>query len=237
MRWLPASVLSPVLSGLLVVFAVSLPPKDAPLMWNAKEDITGDNKPEIIRLVNLGNGKFRLHINQATVEGRLLEDTEGFYITDVNRADKYREVVVYSPGPSDDYEHVLFWFDGQRIRKMGHLMRVPKYLGNGIVLVDDWMGFWVITRKYVLTKNRTLIEVPQEFYYVGVTGKVGKPLTLYQTRQGKKPLATLRVGSKAEILLSDSKDWYLVRSENRLLGWAREDAIMKAMWSSLPLAD
>ena len=115
-------------------------------------------------------------------------------------------------------------------------MRLLKFLSNGIVLADDWKGFWVITRKYRLTKDQKLVHVPQEFYFVGVTGKVSKPLTLYQTRQSKKVLATLRVGSKAEIILSDAKGWYLIKSENRLLGWAKEESILQSI-SNLPLAD
>ncbi len=115
-------------------------------------------------------------------------------------------------------------------------MRWLEFLGNGIVLADDWMGFWTITRKYVLTKDRKLVEVPQEFYFVGVTGKVSKPLILYQTRQGKQVLANLRAGSKAEIILSDAKGWYLVKSEKGLLGWAKEESILQSI-SDLPLAD
>ncbi len=226
------------LSVCVVVLALSviLSADEKRLMWNAKVDLNGDGKPETIRLVKLEGNRFRLHINQDKVEGTLLEEAEGFYIADVDKGDKYREVVVYTPGPSDDDEHVFFSFDGKRIRKMGHLMRWLKFLGNGIVLVDDWMGFWTITRKYVLTKDRKLVEVPQEFYYVGVTGKISKPLTLYRTRQTKQVLATLRVGSEAEIVLSDSKGWYLVKSENRLLGWAKEESLMNSM-SNLPLAD
>jgi len=206
------------------------------LMWNAKVDLNGDGKPETIRLVKLEGNKFRLHINQDTVEGTLGDEAEGFYIADMDRSDKYREVAVYTPGPSDDHEHVFFWFDGKRIRKMGRLVRLLKFLGNGIVLADDWMGFWTITRKYVLTKDRIFVEVPQEFYYVGVTGRVFKPLTLYRTRQTKQVLATLRIGSEAEIVLSDGKGWYLVKSENRLLGWAKEESLLKSV-SNLPLAD
>lgn len=233
MRWVGIIALW----ALLLLLSVTLFSEEQRLMWNAKVDLNGDGKSETIRLVKLEWGnKFRLHINQATVEGSLGDEVKGFYITDVDKNDKYREVVVYTPGPSDDHEHLLFWFDGKRIHKMGHLMRIPKYLGNGIVIVDDWMGFWIITRKYVLTKERKLVEVPQEFYYVGVTGKVIKPLTLYQTRQGKRVLATLRVGSKAELILSDGKGWYLIKSENRLLGWAKEESILRSI-SDLPLAD
>jgi hypothetical protein len=222
----------------IVVLALSviLPADEMHLMWNAKADLNGDGKPETIRLVKLEGNRFRLHINQDKVEDELLEEAEGFYIANVDKSDKYREVVVYTPGPSDDDEHVFFWFDGKRIRKMGHLMRWLKFLGNGIVLANDWMGFWTITRKYVLTKDRKLVEVPQEFYHVGVTGKVSKPLTLYRTRQTKQVLATLRVGSNAEIILSDSKGWYLIKSENRLLGWAKEESLMNSM-SNLPIAD
>ncbi|MCX7643018.1 MAG: hypothetical protein N2116_04330 [Armatimonadetes bacterium] len=209
------------------------------LMWSAKVDLNGDSKPETIRLTKLGeNGSdFRLHTNQAVVEDNLGYEVKGFYIADVDESDKYCEVVVYTPGPSDDLEHLLFWFDGKRIHKMGRIMGGSEYLRNGIVLAYDWMGFWTITRKYALTKERKLVEVPQEFYYVGVTGKVSEPLTIYQTRKGKRVLATLRVGSEAEIILSDAKGWYLVKSENNLLGWAKEESIKKSMWASLPLAD
>ncbi len=234
MRWRGVVVLCILLPSFYIVSLAN----ELRLMWSAKVDLNGDGKPETVRLVKLGadGSSFRLYINQATVEGRLGDEVKGFYIADVDKSDKYREIVVYTPGPSDDDEHLLFWFDGKRIHKMGRLMRWLNYLGNGVVLAKDWMGFWTITRKYVLTKERKLVEVPQEFYHVGVEGKVAKPLTLYQTRQGKRVLATLRVGSKAEIILSDAKGWYLVKSENKLLGWAKEESILQSI-SDLPLAD
>ncbi|MFN3420441.1 MAG: hypothetical protein ACK40X_01775 [Armatimonadota bacterium] len=40
----------------------------------------------------------------------------------------------------------------------------------------------------------------------------------------------------AELILSDGKGWYLVKSENRLLGWAKEESILRSI-SDLPLAD
>lgn len=165
MRWIENFALCALLLSLFVISLAN----EQRLMWNAKVDLNGDGKPETVRLTKLDGGSFRLHINQATVEGSLGDEVEGFYIADVNKKDKYREIVVYTPGPSDDDEHLLFWFDGKRIHKMGRLMRWLKYLGNGIVLANDWMDFWTITRKYVLTKERKFVEVTQEFYYVGVT--------------------------------------------------------------------
>ena len=121
----------------------------------AKEDITGDRKPENIQLIPIEkeSRRFKLRVNNKEITDELSSGpADGFYIANVNRADKYKEIVVHTPGPSDDDEHMLFWFDGRQIRKMGTLSRWPKYLGNGVVLVKDWVSsFWEKTEKYVTT--------------------------------------------------------------------------------------
>ncbi len=206
-------------------------------LQSARADLNGDGKPEDIRLYRKKEpSEFDLVINgKVRVGDRLDGEIDRFEIVDIDRSDRFREVAVHTEGPSDDDQYLHFWYDGVRLQKSGLLQRWPKYLGNGIVLVEQWEGFWGSQNKYVLGKNHTLAEVPQELYAVDCTATVRRPLGLLQRRNGT-PLANLRVGSQITVLLGDKKGWYLVQSENDLVGWVKEENLLATV-EGLPIAD
>jgi hypothetical protein len=147
---------------------------------------------------------------------------------DIDTSDKYKEIAVHNPGPSEDDEYAIYWYDGKSIKAMGVLSRWPKLFGNGIVLVDDWMGFWSKKDKYVLNKKTRGLElIPQEFYYVGAEATVKEIFPIYETRDGSTIVANLAPKSKILILLCDCSPgeymdkWYLIKSETGILGWTR----------------
>lgn len=208
-----------------------------------KIDLNGDGKVDTIQLLDTDEaGNFTLIINKTSYKGLMSDSVNGFIIVDIDENDKYKEIAVHTPGPSSDDEYLILWYDGKNILEMGILARWPQFLGNGIIYCDDWMGFWKRREKYILnTQTRKLEKIPQELYYVGVEGTVGKSFTIYRTKELKEPIAKLRTGSKVLILAcyigkEEAKNIYLIKSESGLLGWAAEDKILENL-KDLPLAD
>ncbi|MDA8210292.1 MAG: hypothetical protein M0021_00190 [Clostridia bacterium] len=195
----------------------------------AKEDLNGDGTEEEIKISDIDQeGNFVLKAGQASVKGKLKQGgADGFVIVDIDKSDKHKEVAVHTPGPSSDDEFLVYGFDGTVLKEMGRLSRWPKFTGNGIVYVDDWMGFWSKTSKYVLTNQRILKYVPQEFYSVNQEGTVRESFALQKSRTDNSVVAKLQKGSRITIVLCapPSKnyydDWFLIKSETNLLGWAK----------------
>jgi hypothetical protein len=198
---------------------------------SAEVDLNGDGKKENILLSDYisGHGLFKLNIGEFSISGKLENGRpDGFKIVNIDKNDKFQEVAVHTPGPSDDDEYLIYGFDGVSIKKMGHLYRWPTFFGNGIVHVKNWMGFWSKIDKYVLQKStRTLKKVAQEFYYVGVEVFVKKSFPVYRTRKGEKQVAYLKPVSNILLLLCDPSSkkffdhWYLIKSSTSLIGWAK----------------
>lgn len=218
----------------------------APEVWlqEAEADLNGDGKPEKISLrVAEGKTEFELTVNGRSKRGRFEfpeYPPEGFRIVDLDQGEPYREILVKCLGSSDWHQYYFFAFDGRELKRMGCLYRCVTFQGDGVVHSRGWRGFWTIQEKYVVDqKTRTLKKVPQEFYYVGVSGQVRKPFPLYTARDGRQVLTTLKEGSTVEILAAAPakypRTWYLVRSEDNLLGWVREDVLLDGV-AGLPLA-
>ena len=208
-------------------------------------DLNGDGQKEKILLSDFefGHGLFKLKIGEFSISGKLENGRpDGFMVVDIDKNDKFKEVAVHTPGPSDDDEYLIYGFDGTSIKKMGYFYRWPTFFGNGIVHVKDWMGFWSKIDKYVLQKSpRKLKKVPQEFYYVGVEVFVKKSFPVYRTRKGEKRVAYLKPISNILLLLCDPSSkkffdhWYLIKSSSGLIGWAKlgsfERKVEGLMWA------
>jgi hypothetical protein len=62
-------------------------------------DLNGDGRAEAIALkVGKDGNTFQLTVNGSTASGAMMDQITGFYIADINRADRFHEVVVYTPG-------------------------------------------------------------------------------------------------------------------------------------------
>jgi hypothetical protein len=230
------------------------PPSGSPetdkftLATSAKVDLNGDGIKEIIAVSQVKSSnpqdieKFILKINNTSVEDAFEfgESFDGFAIVDIDKGDKYKEVAVHSPGPSDDDQYLIFWYDGSSIKKVGSVARWPRFAGNGIVYVNGWVSFWQNTDKYILTKQRTLQLVPQPLHYVGMKCKVKTGFPIYASQNSKSIIANLRTGSQIFVVLADISGMengntrYMIRSESNLLGWAKDDFIQN---TDLQVAD
>jgi hypothetical protein len=216
--------------------------------WRDSVDLNRDGYREEISVRKVGNdGRFTLKIGSHQISGRLYGEIEGFTIVDINKADKYLEVAVYTPGDSEDHEYLIYWYNGRRIAEVGHLSRWPTFKGNGIVYEKSWMGFWTIMSKYVLASNHTLRNIPQPFYHVGITAGVknGRSFAIRLKAQNRAAVVgNLIPGSKIELLVAkftetrkgQSDTWFLIKSSSGLIGWASESDVYDNV-TGLPMAD
>lgn len=210
---------------------------------SARADLDGNGTADTISIASSsGSGeRYRLSVNGAVADGAFPEAADGFAIVDLDARDRFREIAVHTPGASDDHEYDLYSYDGTRLKKMAHLQGVASFPGGGVVLTDAWQGFWSRRDKYALQSDRTLKIVPQEFHYVGVTGRVKTSFPLYSKMEAPGVLANLAAGSTITVVLArlggqPGANWYMVRSASGLLGWAQEGVIFENV-DGLPLAD
>lgn len=132
-------------------------------------------------------------------------------------------LIIFDPGPSADPNF-------QVVR--GTEPTDNAYLGsiNGLELVIPGDGFVYVSghtdttfdqrRKYRVT-NEGVEEVPQPYYYVGLSTKTLKPVTLRSALEGGETVAELPAGSDVEILLNHEDD-YLIKTPEGLVGWFTE---------------
>ncbi|MFQ6031631.1 MAG: hypothetical protein ACE5K2_01810, partial [Candidatus Zixiibacteriota bacterium] len=232
---------------ILAIFASSVykllcPALSFSFVTSAKEDLNGDSKMEQISIHGVENvhHNFVLKINEDSIRAKLFSVAmDGFTIIDMDTMDQYQEIAVHTSGPSSDDEYLIFGYNGELIKEMGRLSRWPKFSGNRIVIVEDWMGFWRKKEKYVLNqKTRALQLIPQDLYYVGIETAVRQSFPICRTREDSTIVANLEPGSKVIVLLCDPSpthckevifdeiddyycDWYFLKSETGIVGWAR----------------
>ncbi|RKH48126.1 hypothetical protein D7Y23_20765 [Corallococcus sp. AB050B] len=214
---------------------------DEPVM-SAQVDLDGDGKPEAVSLTAGAGGKFTLKAGEATVQGNAPRaEVRGFTVVDLATGDKWKELVVHSLGGVDeDHRFFLYGYDGKALRPLGDVHALTEAKGNGIVLVDTWMGFWQRRDKYTLDRKAwKLVHVPQELYAVGVDATVKKSFPLAQNRTGSAVVATTAQGSKVQVLAASipakGEVQYLVKSSTGLLGWVPGNVLMEST-EGLPLA-
>jgi hypothetical protein len=229
--------------GILVVVCVwSARAQDKKWLTSATIDVNGDGVKERITLtISPDKERYTLRIGNATAQGRLEPEIEGFKVIDIDISDHYKEIAVHTSGPSDDDEYVIYWYSAGKLRQVADIGRWPRFTGAGIVYVKGWMNFWESTERYVLDKKTHMLrKTPQSSYYVGVKGPARKQFPLFTTAQGAlkggEHIANLREKSIALILLWDPvTKCYLVKSESDVVGWTTEQVIIGHM--EVPLAD
>jgi len=201
-----------------------------------KWDFDGNGKPEEAVLSKITeDGYFTLSVGSVLIRGKL-ENGEADLVkaVDIDSSDRKREIAVHTSGPSDDHEWLLYRFDGKNLAEIGRIFGSCDITGNGIILSEQWMGFWIRKEKFVLDDaTKKLKAVPQQFYFVGVEAKVKKSFPIFRTRTSKEVVANLMEGSTVLFVVSDlssgeyGDEWYLIKSKTGLLGWARIAAIQE----------
>lgn len=215
---------------------------------SAQVDLDGDGKPDAVTLTPGKDGKFTLKVGGATVQGDAAgNEVPGFQVVDLDTGDKWKELLVQTLGEMDDgHRYFVYGYDGKAVKLLGAVHALTEAKGNGIVLVDRWMGFWQKRDKYTLDRKAwKLVHVPQELYAVTyapgeeVTATVKKSFPLTQGRTGSAVVATTAQGTKVKVLAASvpakGEVQYLVRSSTGLLGWVPGNVLVEST-EGLPLA-
>lgn len=215
----------------------------------ASVDLDGDGKADKIKLETFarsedGIAKYRLSVNGAILQNRISvmgEDSPLFFIADINRKDRYKEIVVQTEGNNGDADGTIYWYDGRKIQRVATLDRWNQtYSGAGVVTVGYWyQSFWTQNRMFKLDRNHRLIEVPQKYHPVNKKGTVTQKLALRKQLRKAGNAATLPVGTKITVVKSDVKnedDWYFVKAANGKSGWIRSEDVGMDTISGLPYA-
>ena len=219
------------------------------IMTTANVDLNGDGAPDKISFTkSAAPGGFTLFVNGRPKAGKFKNAYfDGFIVVDVKKADPFKEVAMVSYGGGYDYEYKLYRYDGSIIQEMGGFNGIPSFSGDGIVLVETWMGFWPKKDKYVLDgSSGRLNHVPQELYDVGIEATVKASFPVYGTRDEKSVVANTLPGSKILIISCDPSpkcadgddyfcDWYLIKTATGLEGWVRLKTLSDKL-ESLPWA-
>jgi hypothetical protein len=88
--------------------------------FNDTIDLNSDGKSEFISLEKLNDGTYgyRLAINESEIIGNLADPINGFAMIDIDKLDKYKEIAVHTPGPSNDdmFTEVALLAEGSEIQ-------------------------------------------------------------------------------------------------------------------------
>ena len=199
-------------------------------------DLDGDGRPEAVRLRwREGDTAYVLQAGEASLQGRGNEGTvEGVSVIDLDTREPARELVVHVTLPPDEQRLDLYGFDGKALRPLGSVPAITQTHGNGILLADDWWGFWTRRDKYVLDRAHWRLErVRQPYYYVGQEARVVQSFPLAFDRTGAQVVAQLAPDSTIRVLAADTSipgqfPWFLVKSSTGLLGWAEGQTLVRS---------
>jgi len=203
---------------------------------SATADLDGDGKKEPLSLEwKNGDAQFVLKAGGATLRGDAKDsEVSGFVIVDLDSGDKWKELAVSTGMTDSDHQVFLYGFDGKSLKPLGSVRNLTEARGNGIILSDEWGGFWTRREKYVLDRKAwKLNAVPQDLYYVGREATVKQSFPLQRNPTSKDVIANVAQGSKIEVLAAapstrkGERYWYLVKSTTGLLGWTREEALVQ----------
>lgn len=223
----------------------------APLVRSAaSQDINGDSKADKVAITSAtDHSRFTLTVNSARIvvpHNDFMDGLPGFRIVRLAEGAKQAYVVVSLAGANDYNEHYFFLYDGKAIRRAAMLTGNYTAPGNGVVYIEEWMGFWMSNTKYAVSKNGMLQFVPQAGYYVGAscTARQTFPIRVSPTKNGAV-VANVAPVSKIELILfmPNGKDlskgvengYYLIKTQTGLCGWAEFKLFQKKV-EGLPYA-
>jgi len=212
-------------------------------------DLDGDGTIEtVIGQYNQDSGEFYFSVDDQEYSGWLEPWLMGIEIVDLDKSDDYLEICVSTAGPSDDYEYLYFEFIDREIVEIGHIYGIVESKGEGVILSDQWMGFWTRTKKYELDqRTREIFEVPQQIFAlkcyseevtIGLECTVTESFDIYLDRSRDDVLESCEPEDEIHILAcwdtppepdddyfteSYYTDWYLIYTASGLTGWAQLD--------------
>ena len=218
--------------------------------YQFSEDLDSDGKKESILVTFTGQNErdehgYVIKINNAVYEGRFPYDgVVSAEVVDIDLHDKQKELLLRFDGETDDVIDNFFIYDNG-IVKIAEIpgSSVSEVLGDGIVTMNEWMGFWSRDKKYKL-EGKYLVPVREE-YKINVDSKVSNIMVLYTNPSYRAEVSAslqqdMNIKLKAVKIFSDSCttsdgythecEWYYIEAENGASGWIEyNDLLLSTM--------
>ncbi|WP_165000276.1 YARHG domain-containing protein [Anaerophilus nitritogenes] len=153
-----------------------------------------------------------------------------FAIVDINVKDHIKEIVISDEGPSSDYTSQFFYYDGNKIHKMGEVGGLYDYgiqingLGKFSAMSRaDILQTWFFDRLYKLDSNHKIVEIKQDVFNTNSFVFVKKPLKVYVSPDTQSNSFILKEATVVNIVGTDNKEWCLVETKKGKRGWFSVD--------------
>ncbi len=142
--------------------------------------------------------------------------------TKIDKKTNDEYIVIFSAGPSGD-PSFEFYNSKEKGKPNFVINGLNLYIpGNGFIYISGHTNNMFDTRKKFQIVNNVFSEVEQPFYYVGISTKTLKPLTLYSDKQLKSIVAQLPKNYDIEVLIFEKENSiFLIRTEFGLVGWVK----------------
>ncbi len=213
-----------------------------------REDLNGDGKPEDITVIFTGEKErddhdYIIEINDHVYKGEFpYMGIVSAEIVDIDIHDNQKELLVRFDGETDDVIDNIFIFDNG-IVKIAEIPggSVSEILGDGVVTMFEWMGFWSRDKKYKL-EGKYLVPFREE-YTIDVNSTVSNTMILRSgTSLNSKITAELPPDSKITLkkvsILSTQCttadgythecEWYFIESETGESGWIEFNELIES---------
>ena len=210
-----------------------------PVYNKAVVDLEGKGEADIIELTLIEEdydfSNFILTINKDSVSGKHSYNVSGFLIIDLDTADNYKEVAVYTQNANGPDEYIIYKYDNW-INEIGRINSYASFPGNKEIIVDTEMMFWTKTDTVLYdTEFEVLKFYPKEFYDINIKAKVLEPFSLYSDRENFITIIDLKPKDRVTVMKCDTSpfcndelansfelcDWYQVRLESGRTGWVQ----------------
>lgn len=169
---------------------------------------------------------FSLQINNEVVTNKFYTNLQDkFAIVDIDKSDKYKEIVIFDEGPSADYTSIFYQFYNNKIIELGTVGGIYNIglhiYGNGTLeglTRAKILQTWYFNEKYIL-KNHKLEIIPQDVYKTNYYVFVKRDIKLHTTKSEKISCFTLYKGQIVNIVGCDNNRWCLMETSTGKKGW------------------
>jgi hypothetical protein len=162
------------------------------------------------------------------VEDDYFRDTGEYIVTrllEIQLApnDTARYIIDFSEGWSLDPTFFISRQDGDTLQELGYIpalnLKIP---GDGYLYSSGHTNNTFNQRRKFTTRDGTLDEIQQPFYYVGLETRTRIPLVIYSTPEGGAQVAEL-AAKTAITVVANTGNLYLIKTPDDVLGWIQLD--------------
>ena len=186
-------------------------------------DFNGDGKKDEFEGKILGRVEFEIRINDFFIKGEG-EEIESIRIIDIDKGDRFKEIVVFEAGPSDDPELTYYYYNGKEVILMGKIpIHYEKHDGQGNIsgkIRAHILHTWYKKVNFKINKNRKIFQVKKDFYDMGqYVVELKKEIKLLKKIKGNEVAYILIPPQKIRLLKTDDKEWIYVENDKKQQGW------------------